>query len=453
MATYYIDGAGGSEANDGLSEAAPKRYLSADIGIADGDIVKLKRGTTVELTANLYPQGDYVVEDYGDATLPIPVLAIPGGIFQLTHTGTTAGKIYQMQNLRGVNIGNIGEGSFFSCTERATCIVLNLEIHSPFQNGVRLGYGNNHQVRYCNISQIRNNGIITGKAATAHGSYGLYEYNKIDASFAANDALTLHDGSLGGAGIHNIIRYNKLIAGAENCIDLVSCVSLSVVHDNILSMSASTEETWAAIVASRPATIFKNIIFGGPSVAINIKDSGSASQIYSNIIVCGEAIANAQAIYLNNVTSCVVTNNTIISNSKSTRPVFRLNSGSSHTIKNNFIRYFGGDSSGNTLYSLTTYTPSSGEIDYNYYEMIDTTASKFNSTAFATWQAAYTIETDSTVADLFTGKVSPVFTITATSPLYANGVFIKQSLDYSGKLFQNPPSIGAYESFSERAVR
>lgn len=80
MTIYYVDWVSGNNANDGLSEGAPKKSVPA---LSRRDVVRLKRGINYAPGGQLsFGTADYItVTSYGDPAAPMPSITIAANAF------------------------------------------------------------------------------------------------------------------------------------------------------------------------------------------------------------------------------------------------------------------------------------------------------------------------------------------------------------------------------------
>lgn len=440
MAAYFLDGTGGNDTNDGLSEGAPKLTFNASVGVADNDEVRLKSGSTVHLTANKYPTGNFTLGAYGDG--PRPTLAIPGGTYQLAHTGSTPGAIYRATGVRYVQSGTAGVYSpFTGGSSVATMIAEDLYIEPGFQYGLRIGNGDNYRARNCVILGAYVSGIHVGRTGQVAPSNGLIEHNTIDVPDATDDGITLHDGN-NNSGSGNVIRYNDIKSGVENCIDVLKCYVGTSVYGNRCEAGANATSTWSVIVMQGSGAVYGNTLIGGPAVAFLVhQDVNGPVDIFSNLALCGAAQQNGTLLIVDGAHAVRFYNNTAICPSDTQRAIFNLKTFPANSlIKNNYIRHGG---SAQALYVLGgAVTPAAGSIDGNYYEAgSEALWLSAGGVDFATWKSTYSVDAASTaseVSPLVTANYAPL----PGSPLLTQGVDLGWRRDIRG--IQSRRHIGAY---------
>lgn len=438
MAVYYIDGTGGNDANDGLSEGAPKLNFGATVGVADGDVVRLRAGTTVALTANRYPAGNFTLEAYGDG--PRPTLAIPGGTYQLSHTGSTPGAIYRATGIRYVQSGTIGVASAFAGgSSAATMIADNLYVEAGFQYGCRIGYGDGFRVRNCTILGAGVSGILVGVTGQDAPSNGVIERNIINIPDATDDGVTLHDGNA-DTGAGNVIRFNDITSGIENCIDVLLPYLGTQVYGNRCEAGVNATSTWSVIVMQGSGRVFGNVVIGGPAVAFLVHTSVNGPvEIDHNAVWCGASQQNGTLLQIAGAEVVAFHNNSAICPPDTERALLNLATfpvGS--TIKANYIRHGG---SAMNMYALGGgVTPAAASIDGNYYEAAAGTK-WLTGVEFAAWQSTYSVDAASVASaevPLITAAMEPL----PGSPLLTDGLDLGYLRDIEGK--QSKGHIGCY---------
>lgn len=442
MATYYIDGTGGSESNNGLSEGAPKKDFSSSIPVTDGTVVLLRAGTTVNLTANRFPTGNYTVGAYGDG--PKPTLAIPGGTYQLSHTGTVAGAVYRMSGIRCVQSGTIGVSSGFAGgSSAATMIAEDLLIEAGFQYGCRIGYGSDFRVVGCTIWDTGVSGVHVGTTGQNAPSRGIVERNVITLTSATDDGITLHDGNT-GTGDGNIIRRNWIRSGVENCVDVLKCYTNTRVYENYLEAGPNATSTWSVVVMQGSGDVFRNTIIGGPAVAVLVHpEQIGPVRIRSNFVRCGPSLQNGQFFRTDSTFSVDLSNNTVIGNASAARAMLFLYTTTGLTIKNNAI-FHAGDA--NTMYLIGGDAPVAGSIDGNFYGGSALLASSLDFTA---WKTTYSVDSSSTQSSSVAAIVTSSGVPQLGSPLLTGGADLGYLRDIRG--YQSRRHVGAYGAARLRA--
>lgn len=434
MATTYLSGAG-SDSNDGLTADTPKLTLASGTPIANNDVIRIRRGTSVALTASKFPTGNLTVEAYGPESDGLAEMLIPAGTYQFTHTGT-AGTTYTVRGLRATNTGAVGSGQGFAATQGATLILEDFAVDSPFQNGVRCGYGASHRVKNGRISQVRNNGVYVGTTGQTTPSGGIYERLTIDASLCANDGFSLHDGTAGGAG--NTIRYCDITGGVEECIDIQPTYASTLIADCNLRASSAQVNTWSVILMKGSGRIVRSRLTGGVAAALKI-DGADGVVVEALMIVCGASEANAQAVICTSAANIDLRNLTMVGNAESSRSMFRMVSTTGWTLKNSLLVQATGDA--NPIITTSTADPDSGAVDGNYYWLGGDGSNAFDGDTFAAWKAAHSTDAESTAS-----IVSPLVTTSHIplpgSPLLTQGADLGHRRDIRG--FQSRKHIGAY---------
>lgn len=436
MATTYISGAG-SDSNDGLTELTPKLTLASGTPIANNDVIRIRRGTSVALTASKFPTGNLTVEAYGPESDGLAELLIPAGTYQFTHTGT-AGTTYTVRGLRATNTGAVGSGQGFAATQGATLILEEFAVDSPFQNGVRCGYGAGHRVKNGRVSQVRNNGVYVGTTGQTTPSGGIYEYLTIDASLCANDGFSLHDGTPGGSG--NIIRHCNITGGVEECVDIQPAYASTLIADCNLRASSAQVNTWSVILMKGSGRIVRSRLTGGVAAALKI-DSADGVVVEALMIVCGASEANAQGVICTSAANIDLRNLTMIGNAESSRSMLRMVSTTGWTLKNSLFLQAVGDA--NPIITTSTADPVSGAVDGNYYRLGGDGSNAFDSDTFAVWKAAYNVDASS-VSSAADPGVSGFGVPTIESALLSGGIDLGHARDIRGN--KGRSYIGAYSA-------
>lgn len=430
MATYYLDGSSGSDANNGLSEGAPKKDITSNVSMTTPVVLYLKRGTTVQLLANRYPTGDITILPYGDGE--IPVLEFTGSL-QLVHTGSSG--TYTIEGIKIITAVATNNAAI-AMSGAATLIARRNVVDGPFLNGIKPGNGAAHRVEYNRVLNTTGNGIFVGKTGVAAPSGGWYNHNYVDATNCTDDAIVLHDGDAGGTGNH--IIGNTLICGIENAIDTQAGFADTLIKGNTITPSANTTALWADIAVTGSATIERNRITGGRRRSIHILAADCV--VRDNFVIAGASEQGAQCLEVTSVDGTIVEGNTFVGNADATRRMFLWTSATGAVFKNNLVIQNNADQD---IHSLATTTPDAGAFDFNRYYLLQSASDVFDGAAFASWQSTYTIEADS-VASAADPQLTATYRKKPNSPLLQAGTFISYARrDIDGKQRPNPPSIGA----------
>ncbi|MFN0186058.1 MAG: right-handed parallel beta-helix repeat-containing protein [Aquabacterium sp.] len=311
--TYYVDGASGSDANDGRSDARPRRTLS-QLNLQSVTVL-LRRGTTIEMRTSVFPV-NLVLDAYGSGAKPI--LSVP--------TGATAGIVPSTGEIVVRNVvfrGNPADMSSNSAVGggKASRVVVEDCEFDYFANAVTFS-GANGVIQRNRISNMSNNGLYGGKWGYPAPSNYLISENVIDATGTANDAITLHDGD--GIGEGNRILNNRLWGARENAVDVLGQFRATTIQGNTIGSNGL-----AGIIVSRntgSATggegtiIADNVFTGSSNTAIYARVNGAT--ITRNRIANLSSTSLASAIAVSGPAD--ITDNTISVTSASTRPVITL---------------------------------------------------------------------------------------------------------------------------------
>lgn len=219
--TVYIDPAYGDDANDGASSAQPRRSMPGVDPLRDLRIL-VRRGTTLGLERSLR-LADASVGAYGDGATR-PRLRSMGmiGIEAVAGEVRIAGIALEGNSPR--RPGTVG---IFAVTANRAVIV-DSELRG-FYNGIVFA-GEGGRIEDNVIESIGNNGILGGRNGIPAPSRYLIRGNRIDATGALNDAISLHDGDRRGEDNH--IIGNDLRGAAENCVDVLSQYHGTLIEKN-----------------------------------------------------------------------------------------------------------------------------------------------------------------------------------------------------------------------------
>lgn len=465
MTAYYIDGTGGSEANDGLSESSPKRDWSESIGRANGDIVNLRSGTTINMTVSNAVTGNYTIQAYGDG--PKPVVLILD--YATTHMFANAAAKGPVVAVRGIKFVRVDTGSIPAGGDNVpvgsigaeTLVFEDCEVEGKFQHGVRVGWGDNASVRRNKITGPLNCGIYVGITGKSAPSFGVYEGNTILVPDATNDCITLHDGS--GSGIGNRIVGNYMLGGVENNVDVQAMFADTYIGRNRLiagPLSGSSGSGNAVVTVSSRSVIERNVIESITTSCLELVNTNcSGSVIRRNMVLGPTGIIKTGGGLISHLATNInpiYRNNTFVGRAAVNpgRSMFQFYS-STPTMEftNNAVVKSALDSYG-AFFWLGNAGPV-GAFDHNRYFMPAVGSAQYCGKTLASFKATFSTDTNSSelLLSALPAALDSTYRPLLASTVFRAGVYVGSSLDPDGTEGWIPPSIGAYEYVTARPLR
>lgn len=465
MTAYYIDGTGGSESNDGLSESAPKRDWSESIGRADGDVVNLRRGTTINMTVANSVTGNYTIQAYGEGPRPVVVM-LDYATTHLFAIAAAKGPVFRVSGIKFVRVdtGTIpayGDNAAINSIGGETLIAEDCEAEGKFQHGVRVGWGDNARVRRNKITGPLNCGIYVGLTGKDAPSRGLYEGNTILVPAATNDCITLHDGS--GSGIGNRIVGNYMLGGIENNVDVQSMFSDTYIGRNRLiagPLSGSSGSGNAVVTISGRSVIERNVIESITTSCLELVNTSCSGSVIRRNLVLGPTgvIKTGGGLIAHLATNInpIYRNNTFVGRAAVNpgRSMFQFyNSTPTMEFTNNIVAKSALDTYG-AMFWVGNAGPV-GTFDNNRYFMPATGTAQYCGKTFATFKSTFSIDANSQelLLSALPDALDSMYRPLLASTVFRAGGYVGRSLDPGGTDGWIPPSIGAYEYVIARALR
>jgi hypothetical protein len=444
---YWFDGDNGLAANNGLSAGAPKKHFAAGMGLdySGTFIVNVKRGTTVEIQIGSFrPTGDCIIRPYGDGTERARILLTSTN--QVIHTGASGSFTISP----GMHI--IGQGTSngrFCSAERGALYVDDVWIEGCY-NGVWPGAGTGY-VRNSRIWNIGNNGVNVGNTSYAATPNFEISNNYIDATGAASDPISYHDGT--GTAVGGRCFDNVCIGGGDNGIGVEEQYGGIHIFRNKIYSPANRGIAHGG---------FKGIVIGnyvegaaGAGLSPSNEAAGGGTVFCGNLVYdCGRT-KDANGFVARTDQPWFAYNNTFVSgpNSSTPRMVDFPEAGVTGTMRNNifvvtgsqrYVQIFDADAA-LLLLSNNLYFGSSAANPY--------TINNGTAQSVAQWQALAAL--GGGTQDDGSKFSDPLFAngyrLSAASPCKGAGVYIPGAKHFGGhSMSVVSPDIGAYRYFPVR---
>ena len=441
MAAIYVDP---TAATNGSGTIGSPRNIWPT-GIGAGDIIYLKRGTrlTVSAQISMGAGSNNLVTSYGDAGLPRPII---------TSTATTQGLI-------SVNVAGV---TTFKDLHFDQCLNMGANGGVIATGAVAAARHANLSIQDCKFSGTGVNAILLNGTTTANVSSTFEclrcEFTDIGADcvfggaldyvFAYNTCKKISTRSTNGDGVgfinadpdrvwihHNYIDHSDV--DCKQCIIVDTTTpgtGVCIIEDNILigyGNKSTTPVLHTVIISDPVTTIRRNVIYTF-GLTCGIKWAGD--RITDNLFLVGNCSGQVTSITADGVCR----NNTYIALNTlaDTRAAIVMGTGatSAASIVNNlFVGMPRGIQSNivgvnptvsNNAYWLVT-TPRTGSAG-DFTEATEVTANP---------------------------QLTLYYRPKETSPLVGAGIFLGYHRDLDGTTRQNPPSIGAYEYIPVRGTR
>ena len=444
MAEHWIDGTDGSNSNDGLSAGAPKKDFVPGLSMDDDTcVINLKRGTTISLTTGAFrPTARCIIRPYGDGSARAKLVQDSTNVLQ--HTGESGSFEFDP----GLHL--VGTTGTFANSLTAALYVNDVWIEG-FQNSVRVGT-NGGRVSHCRLWDMTNNGILGGQTSSgaANGLEALH--NHIDATGAASDPISFHDGT--GSGYGGVIGWNICIGGGDNGIGVEEQYFGILVIGN--EIYAPTESGIA--LSGSGCKLIGNYIHGCGHAGINSGSDGGGHFMTGNVMYdCGR-VADSMGLLVAGSVPFYFYNNTLVAGPNSTAArLIQLGAGTSGYVKNNILATKDGT---NFRYVQVVDADVTGfQFSNNlYYGYTGTNAFTINNgspRSWAQWQALTALDGGTQDDDSMEG-VDPGLDshcrITNASPAYQAGTYIAKVKDQCGRKLRRTPDIGAYQYSARRSA-
>ncbi|MGV7235734.1 MAG: right-handed parallel beta-helix repeat-containing protein, partial [Nitrosomonadaceae bacterium] len=430
MAVYYIDTDWGGTASG--TQAQPYTNFSS-VTLADGDIVRFKRGSSSHASATTIVFRDNVTfEDYGSASAARPILTTTDGANGL-HLYTGRGYGSTIRNLeitgstaaqgRNINITALA----YDYSEVANILIENCILHDAGLENIRV------TASYVTIQNC------TLYDADEDNFYGEGFNNTIEGCHMYNPERSVPGDNIQIASSQNnggnwVVRNNILdqTGATKNCVIFDNNGTGNIVENNICYVgNYGITLRDEGIICRRNKVIATNAAGFTRGISIDSigVDSSDSMEVYSNIIDGGSSAGNAQAlIWVTDTTGSVIYNNTIINgNTEPGINVYQTTAINTEVRNNIFINC----DVGMVLSTLAVNTIETNNLFYGNTVNIETQTS-----------VPVTPDASDVIADpQLDSSYRPLF----TSPVRGAGVTIDPAMtDYEGVLFEVPPSIGAY---------
>lgn len=482
MAEFWYDGTNGNDTTGDGSIGNPYRTIGSSTtgGTVDNLILHLKRGTTVNQSADRYCSGTFLMDAYGDGDMPVFSRTALGNYQFTVGASTTSDEIMRFENVKIIDVS--GSHSMPACGTPTSALgslqVFNCVIVG-FYNAIIVQNGTGSQNRFIgnHITDFRNNGIYVSVTAsgTAMPENVLIIGNYVDGRIStggvcADDCIVMHDASSnGGRGAR--IAYNVCIAGTEGCVDIVEWSHGSIVEHNVFySRQDGTATDWADVAIDGPNCIFRNnLLFKRYRRCIDIQSTGNDAIVENNTIV--EMVAsNEPLIRLYACENATIRNNLLVNASGSTGSMI-IGVGTPvlpESIYNNIL-VNNSASTAKFINSSINAEVDTWSIDGNVYvQMPGSTANAWTNSggacSWANWLARPGAPDANSIAPLTALPVSvPAYVTVGDSmeviirspvgpdnPIAGVGVHLGYMRDAAGVQRPNPPSAGPFDIPTQR---
>lgn len=440
MASIYVDPS--ASTNGSGTEASPRNIWPTSIGA--GDVIYLKRGTTLTVSSQLSlgAGSNNEVRDYGSGELPIITSnASNFGQINVDRSGVTTFRNIWFKDCQGGS----ANGGVIVASPVAAARVANLAIYGCKFTGT--GY-----------NAIRLNGTNTATAASTFvcmycefddiGEDCVYGA-ALDFVFRYNTCTRLSTRTETGDGVGFISADPTRVWIANNYIDhsgkdVKQCIivdtssgaGLAIIEDNTLigyGTATDAADSHSVILVDCKATIRRNTIYSfGLAAGLEVADS----TFTDNLVVIGNARTSAPVVALSASTTGVYGNTFVsLKTLEATQKIVtQAASLSGCAVKNNLF------------------------VNVPIAIQSDTVGNNPTATNNAFWQvttarraqdgSAFSGGNDITADPLLTADYKP----TALSPLLGAGTHLGYARDIERKQRPNPPSIGAYDYATLRTV-
>lgn len=433
MALIYVDPSAAT--NGGGTEENPRNIWPASIGA--GDVIYLKRGTTLAVASQLTlgAGSDNEVRDYGFGELPIITSSASNfGQINVDRAGTTTFRNIWFKDCQGGS----ANGGVVVASPVAAGRVANLAFYGCKFTGT--GY-----------NAIRLNGTSTATAASTfvckfchfddigedcvYGAALLFE-------FSNNICTRISTRTITGDGVGFISADPTLVIIRNNYIDhsgvdVKQCIIIdtstgageAIIEGNTLigyGTTSDAADTHSVILCECKVKIRRNTVY---SFGLTASLAAADSSFTDNLVVIGNAITSAPVVAMSASTTEVSGNTFVgVSTLSATQKIVTQAAGlSGCTVRNNVFVNVPIAIQSDTVGNNPTATN-------NAFWQVTTARRAQDGSAFAGGG-------DITSDPVLSSNYRP----TAISPLIRAGTHISYSRDADGKQRPNPPAIGAYD--------
>jgi len=440
MANIYVDPS--AVVNGTGSEASPRNIWPTGIGA--GDIILLKRGTTLSLTAQISmgAGSDNLVCDYGEASLPRPKItstASNQGLISVGAAGVTTFQNIHFDNCLNMaaNGGVIASGS--TGARFANLAIIGCRFTHIGQNAILLNGSNTAEAPStfsCSYTEFEDIGADCVFGAALDYRFFYNKCTKLSSRTLLGDGVGFINGDPNFVWIHhNYIDHSDV--DCKQCIIIDTTTpgtGISLIEDNILIGYGSKDNTPAlhTIIISDPVTtIRRNIIYTyGLTCGINY----AGDKITDNLFIIG----NCASQVVSTIADGIIANNTFYATTAldSTIKAIVMGTGATSTAKIQNNLFVNVPTAINS--NVVGVNPTVGN---NAYWNV-TTPRNGSAGAFAESNA---VTTNPLLGPNYLPKIG--------SPLINTGLSGISGFDAQPLYRHNPPSIGAYEYVGVRGTR
>ena len=438
MASIYVDPSAAT--NGSGSEASPRNIWPTSIGA--GDVIYLKRGTTLTVASQLSlgAGSNNEVRDYGSGELPIITsTATNFGQINVDRSGVTTFRNIWFKDCQGGSAnGGVIVASPVSAARVANLAIYGCKFTGTGYNAIRLNGTNTATAastfvcKYCTFDDIGED-CIFGAA--------------LDFEFSNNRCTRISTRTETGDGVGFINADPVRVRVLNNYIDhsgkdVKQCIIIDtstgagealIEGNTLIGYGSATDaaDVHTVIICDCKATIRRNTIYGfGLVGGCNVADSTFSD----NLVVIGNSLPAAPIIALSASTTSA-NGNTFISLKTldaAQKIVTQAASLSGCTVKNNLFVNVPIAIQSDTVGNNPTATN-------NAFWQVTTARRAQDGSAFAGGN-------DITADPLLTADYKP----TASSPLLGAGTHLGYTRDINRKQRPNPPAIGAYDAATMR---
>src|SRR4030042_1023388 len=460
--TYYVDSAGGNDANPGTSTSQAWKTLPkvASFTFQAGDDILFKRGGTFTGT-------DWYLRHGGTKSDPVIIGAYGTGEKPVFNSGVRI--ICVAQNLgyitiQDVKLTNTGTGSaiFFNGGNLSNIIISRVEIFNSSQNGIYLAAIDTYLIEDCYLKDFDNSGfVIYGSSKNPPQTTAKTANSIADGQGADQDCFTIHKDSTGNdVGPNHLLINNTGSNCGEQAFDLTSGNNITLLncegYNNDDSSIATGHDVTNVLIDKFYSHDEKQmgIIITGPSFNIKVTNSIIYRAGYHQITI-GDSTGTGRPCE-----NIEIYNNVMVHGPKSTNSIIDISSGSHNIIfKNNiitseqyaaptrYVRYLSNRTPENTHSNFSNniwWRPDAGLTGDNrlWYDQIN------SAYRFPEWQARFPNERfiDPKLVDPANGDLH----LQSTSPAIDTGVNLALNHDFEGNPRPNGAGydIGAFEYVS-----
>ncbi len=433
MANIYVDPSAAT--NGSGTETSPRNIWPTSIGA--GDVIYLKRGTTLTVASQLTlgAGSNNEVRDYGSGDMPIITSSASNfGQINVDRSGVTTFRNIWFKNCQGGSAnGGVIVASPVSASRVANLAIYNCKFTGTGYNAIRLNgtdtatAASTFVCKYCIFDDIGEDCVYGGA---------------LDFEFSHNTCTRLSTRTETGDGVGFISADPTRVLVLNNYIDhsgkdVKQCIIVDtatgvgdvLIEGNTLigyGSATDTADTHSVILVDCKATIRRNTIYSfGLAAGLEVADS----TFTDNLVIIGNARTSAPVVALSASTTSVNSNTFVsLKTLEATQKIVtQAASLSGCVVKNNVFVNVPIAIQSDTVGNNPTAT-------HNAFWNVTTARRAQDGTTFS---GGNDITTDPLLSDVYKLKVG--------SPLIGTGTHLGYTRDIERKQRPNPPSIGAYD--------